>query len=81
MKQLGYQIDQPSNMVIVTANRTRVRTLGMIAALPIHLSHIIVQTPVHVLDSQDDVLILGNDWLRRVNAIVNWGGREIVSPL
>ncbi|CAB4418294.1 unnamed protein product [Rhizophagus irregularis] len=29
-------------------------------------------TPVHVLDSQDEVLILGNDWLRKVNAIVNW---------
>ncbi|GBB94651.1 hypothetical protein RclHR1_23990005 [Rhizophagus clarus] len=40
MKQLGYQIDQPSNMVIVTTNGTRVCALGMIAALPIHLSHI-----------------------------------------
>ncbi|GBC00311.1 hypothetical protein RclHR1_38090001 [Rhizophagus clarus] len=77
MKQLGYQIDQPSNMVIVTANGTRIRALGMIAALPIHLSHIIVQTPVHVLDSQDDVLILGNDWLRRVNAIVNWRAEKL----
>ncbi|GBB98862.1 hypothetical protein RclHR1_33420002 [Rhizophagus clarus] len=50
----------------------------MIAALPIHLSHIIVQMPVHVLDSQDDVLILGNDWLRRVNAIVNWRAEKLL---
>ncbi|PKY60196.1 hypothetical protein RhiirA4_333276 [Rhizophagus irregularis] len=38
MKQLGYQINQPSNMVIVTANGTRVRALGVITELPIHIT-------------------------------------------
>jgi hypothetical protein len=32
----------------------------------------LIKTPVHVLDSKDEVLILGNDWLRKVDAIVNW---------
>jgi hypothetical protein len=72
MQQLGYKIDQPSNMVIVTANGTRVRALGMITTLPVSISHMLIKTPVHVLDSKDEVLILGNNWLRKVDAIVNW---------
>lgn len=59
MKQLGYQINQPSNMVIVTANGTKVHALGVITELPVHLSHMIIKTPVHMLNFQDKVLILG----------------------
>lgn len=69
--------NQPSNMVIVTANRTKVHALGVITELPVHLSHMIIKTPVHMLDSQDKVLILGNDWLRKINAIVNWQKKEL----
>src|SRR6266536_1664007 len=72
LQQLGYTINEPSNMVIVTANGTRVRALGMVKDIPINIKHMLIKTPVHVLESKDKVLILGNDWLRRVNATVSW---------
>ena len=67
LKELGYQISDPSNMVIVTANGSRVRALGTVNALPINLKYMIIPTDIHVLESQDKVLILGNDWLRKVD--------------
>src|SRR5215471_8703610 len=77
-------------MVIVTANGTQVRALGLVENLLINISHMLIKTPVHVLESKDSVLILGNDWLKRVNAIVNYEkenllirhkGRSVKIPL
>jgi hypothetical protein len=31
-----------------------------------------IETPVQVLDSMDEVFILGNDWLKRMNAVLDW---------
>jgi len=77
LKELGYQISGPSNMVIVTANGSRVRALGTVNALPINLRHMIIPTDIHVLESQDKVLILGNDWLREVDAKMDWKNEEL----
>lgn len=72
MKKLGYTIDQPSNLVIVTANGNRVRSLGKIQQVPLEIEGESLPTSFQVLDSMDDTLILGNDWLRKVQAILNW---------
>ena len=64
-------------MVIVTANGSRVRALGTVNALPINLQYMIIPTDIHVLESQDKVLILGNDWLRKVDARIDWKNEEL----
>src|ERR1044071_803697 len=37
----------------------------------------IIPTDIHVLESQDKVLILGNDWLRKVDARMDWKNEEL----
>ena len=77
LDQLGLNIDQPSNMIIVTANGTRIRTLGIVQSLPINIKHMIIRTPVQVLESKDKVLLLGNDWLRKVHANIDWKKEQL----
>src|SRR5579859_60491 len=72
MQKLGYTINQSSNLVIVTANGNRVRSLGKIQNVPLEIEGEPLPTSFQVLDSMDDTLILGNDWLRKVQAILNW---------
>ena len=72
MDKLGYKVDEPSKLVIVTADGSRIRSLGKITRVPLELEGEYIPTTFQVLDSTDDTLILGNDWLRRVQAVLNW---------
>jgi predicted aspartyl protease len=90
MNKLGYTIDRKSNLVIVTANGAKVHSLGEISSLAVTLRNLTIGTPVQVLDSRDEVFILGNDWLKRMNAILDWKegtltisgqGRSVMVPV
>src|SRR5215216_3674649 len=72
IKKYDYKIDQPSNLIIVIANGSRVRSLGQISALPLELKRQEILTPVQVLESTDEILILGSDWLKRFRANVDY---------
>ena len=72
MKKLNYAPDQSSKLVIVTANGARIKALGEISNLPININHMKIPTNVQVLEPKDDVLILGNDWLSKVKASLDW---------
>jgi hypothetical protein len=61
MKRLKLNIEGPSDFVILTANGTKVRSLGEIRNLPLVIRGLIVRTHVQVIDSVDDVFILGNN--------------------
>src|SRR3954447_10471629 len=72
MDKLGYKINELSKLTIVTANGSRIRSLGKINWIPLELEDEFIPTTFQVLDSVDDTLILGNDWLRKVQAVLNW---------
>src|SRR5436190_15635145 len=72
MRRLGYSIDRRSKLVIITANGEYVHPLGKISALPVTIGSMTVETPVQVLDSSDEVLIIGNDWLNQMDAVLDW---------
>ena len=71
MDKLGYKINEPSKLTIVTANGSRIRSLGKINQVPLELEDEFISTTFQVLDSVDDTLILGNDWLQKVQAVLN----------
>ncbi|CAB4485769.1 unnamed protein product [Rhizophagus irregularis] len=90
MKTLKLTIDGPSEYVIKTANGTRVRSLGEIQNLPLKVRNSIIKTNVQIIESSDSVFILGNNWMRKVNAALNWNkktltirynGRSITVPV
>src|SRR5579864_8585536 len=59
-------------MVITTANGARTRSLGIVDKIPIVVGKIEIPTSFQVLESKDEILILGNDWLRETSAVMNW---------
>ena len=77
MNALRLKIDRPSKLVIVTANGSKVRSLGEITNFPMEFAGLRFATNVQVLDSPDKVLILGNDWLIKTQAVIDWGKRTI----
>src|SRR5688572_10118285 len=71
MKKYDYKIVQPSNLIIVTANGSRVCSLGQISALPLEVKRQEIPTPVQVLEFTDEILILESDWLKRFRRTPN----------
>ena len=59
-------------MIVVTANGARTRSLGIIDNVPVNIGKMQILTSFQVLESKDEILILGNDWLRETNTNMNW---------
>jgi predicted metal-dependent hydrolase len=72
MKKLGYIIDQSSKLVIVAVNGEKTRALGEIMDFPLKVKGIHFTHNIQVIDSSDEILILRNDWLTKVNANLDW---------
>src|SRR2546423_10506590 len=72
MDRLGCTIDQLSNLIVVTANGARTKSLGVTGYVPISIGKLNILTFFQVLESKDEILILGNGWLRRNQAVMNW---------
>ena len=68
LNRLGFEVDSPSKLVVVTANGARTKSLGIVSNLLITIGKINIPTSFQVLESKDEVLILGNEWLREANA-------------
>src|SRR5256885_10434862 len=65
MKKLGYEIEEPSNIIIKSANDQKERSLGIIKRVEILLEGEEVTTDMKVIENLDELLILGNDWIKR----------------
>jgi len=72
LDRLGYKVDKLSKLVVVIANEAHTKSLGVVSHLPITLGKIDTHTSFQVLQSKDKVLILGNEWLRENNAVIDW---------
>jgi predicted aspartyl protease len=72
LNKLNCKIDRPSKLIVVTANGARTKSLGIVSGLLITIGKINIQTSFQVLESKDEVLILGNEWLQEANAVMNW---------
>ncbi|CAG8612844.1 9941_t:CDS:2 [Acaulospora morrowiae] len=68
MDQLKLKIDERLTITIVSIISIRTRALGNINNLKISIQEILIPTPVQVVDSKDEILILGNDWFEKVKA-------------
>src|SRR5436305_1181512 len=65
MEKLGYEIEESSNIIIKSANDQKERSLGIIKRVEILLEGEEVTTDMEVIENSDELLILGNDWIKR----------------
>ena len=71
-KRLKLDINKPSKMVMVTANGARIKSSGIINKVLLTIGKSQVPSFFEVLESKDETLILGNKWLRKMDAVLDW---------
>ena len=65
MKKLGYEIEELLNIIIKSANDQKERSLGIIRGVEILLEGEEIITDMKVIESSDELLILGSDWIKK----------------
>src|SRR5256885_16625525 len=65
MKKLEYKIEELSNIIFKSANDQKEKSLGIIKRVEILLEGEEVITDMKVIENSDELLILGNDWIKR----------------
>ena len=72
LEKLNFKVDRSSKLIVVTVNGARTKSLEIVSNIPITLGKITVLTSFQVLESKDEILILGNEWLKNNNAMMDW---------
>src|SRR5436309_13993726 len=77
MEKLGYKIEEPSNIIIKSANDQKERSLGRIRRVKILLGGEEVITNLEIIENSDELLILGNDWINKNVKNLNINNEEM----
>jgi hypothetical protein len=71
-KRLGLKITRPSKTVITIANGTHQRALGEVENVGIAVQNLLIPMTVTVIESMEENLLLGTDFLHKTNALLNF---------
>jgi hypothetical protein len=72
LDSLGRTIDEPSSINLVDINGGKKRSLGKVKDLPITLKGTTIPITVDVSESKQYTIIVGNDWITKTKAIINY---------
>jgi hypothetical protein len=72
LKQTGFEITRPCHYQVLAVDGTHSRPLGLIDSLPISFGQMTVSIPVAVVDDVHYNLLLGNDFLLKSQAVVDF---------
>src|ERR1044072_7313508 len=78
LKDLGFEIDRPSNMVMVNINGERQRPLGAVTKVPLNIQERIIPFNAIVTEADSYSGIVSNDWLRKTKAKIDYENYQIV---
>ena len=77
MDELGYKIDKLSDIVIINTDGTKSRSLGKIINMELTLGEMNTTMTMEVIKSTNRTLILGNNWLKKINANIDYEKGEL----
>ncbi|KAG9303347.1 hypothetical protein G9A89_013673 [Geosiphon pyriformis] len=77
MQQLKKNVDRPAQTVIVTADGMKKTPVGEIDKFSFTLNGIIIPVKVLVMDALQYQALVGNDWLQKANANLNWETQKL----
>ena len=69
MKKLGYEIDRSFKLIIIAVNE--------LLDLPLEIKNQQFLHNLQVINLTDNILILGNDWLTKVKANLDWKDKTL----
>ncbi|KAG9304205.1 hypothetical protein G9A89_019767 [Geosiphon pyriformis] len=72
MQQLKQNVDKPAQTVIVTADNMKKTPVGKIDDFPFTIDGITIPVKVFVMDALQYQALIGNNWLFKTNANLNW---------
>ena len=75
----GQTIDGPANIKLIDIQGNRVIPLGEKSNVQINIEEIDISTDMVVTESKDYNVILGNDWLSKVKAKIDYNGQLTIS--
>ncbi|KAG9291312.1 hypothetical protein G9A89_021814 [Geosiphon pyriformis] len=77
MQQLKRNVNQPAQTVIVIADGMKKTPVGEIDNFLFTLNEITIPVKVLVMDAPQYQALIGNDWLQKANANLNWETQEL----
>ncbi|KAG9306857.1 hypothetical protein G9A89_005758 [Geosiphon pyriformis] len=77
MDQLGRRVDQAASAKIITADGVTKTPIGEINDFPFEVNGIITSIKVLVMEATQYQALVGNDWLSKANATLDWNTQEL----
>ncbi|KAG9292610.1 hypothetical protein G9A89_006982 [Geosiphon pyriformis] len=77
MNQLGHQVDYAAIARIITADGNTKTLIGEIDNFPFEINGIQIFTKVLIMEATQYQALVGNNWLSKANAILDWNTQEL----
>ncbi|KAG9295056.1 hypothetical protein G9A89_017850 [Geosiphon pyriformis] len=78
VNQLGFKVDRATTFQIITANGSTKLPYGEINSFSFEINGIVIPTKVLVMDTTQYQVLVGNDWLTKANATLDWTTKELL---
>ena len=78
LKDLDMEITRASKTVMVNVNGERRRPLGAVSDIPLKIHECIIPMDAIVTEADSYAAIVGNDWLRKTKAIIDYDANTMV---
>ena len=72
LEKVGRKVDQPSHVNMIGINGEKRKALGEIKSLPIIIQQQLLPVNVVVSEATGYDVLVGNDWLTKYQAKLNW---------
>ncbi|CAG8777613.1 18196_t:CDS:2, partial [Dentiscutata erythropus] len=72
MKSLGRKINKSSDKKIISIHGERRSSMGVVTQVQVKLGSVTVATDMEVISATGYALVLGTNWLRKANTIINY---------
>ncbi|KAG9297618.1 hypothetical protein G9A89_011133 [Geosiphon pyriformis] len=78
VNQLGFKVDRATTFQIITADESTKLLHGKIDSFPFEINSIVIPTKVLVMNATQYQALVGNDWLTKANATLDWTTQELL---
>ncbi|KAG9303979.1 hypothetical protein G9A89_005889 [Geosiphon pyriformis] len=69
---IGKKINEPSTRPITNVHGDKKKGLGIAKAIPVHINSISIETNMKVSEAKKYIIIVGNEWLKKAKALLNY---------
>src|SRR4051812_13742969 len=74
---LGWGINEPTKINFIMADGVKVQPLGVVKDIPIRFGNFTINVDAYVSESRSYDLIIGNTWLNKANAVIDYNAQEL----